>query len=403
MRLTVSVNKLLDTARLVLLGLLLFYILCFQYAFQQINGALPVLGILLLGLEALRFRCLSDYKNIVYVLLFVLLSMILGLMFALNVNRHRSQAVDMMQLCIPMICICGYVGRSEARFRQILHIISISVLILAIMLFFKGEQFTYYGSVTLGDLNTNTFSSFLLLGLLAQLFLISGGTKPLIKWLLMAAIVAELIAQLQLASRRGVVIFAFMLVTYLHTVIFIRYKNKPIYKMAAIFLVACVVVALLANFTELSEKFVVFRRFQGEYTVGDEKRAIYQRVAWELFLEKPIAGQGFAAVSCVVGTYSHSMFYEVLACTGVIGAIILFLPMVAVTLWFGKQSMTVQGMEEKLRLRTMFWGIVAILLSGVAVVFIYDAIFYLLLAFIAVTCNVYLQKTGKAITSNEDQ
>ena len=82
MQLTISVNNLLDTARLVILGLMLFYLLCFQYAFQEIGGALPVLGVLLLGLEVLRFQYLSYYKNIAYILLFVLLSMALGLVFA---------------------------------------------------------------------------------------------------------------------------------------------------------------------------------------------------------------------------------------------------------------------------------------------------------------------------------
>ena len=399
MQLTISVNKLLDTARLVLLGLMLFYMLCFQYAFQEIGGALPVLGVLLLGLEVLRFQYLSYYKNIAYILLFVLLSMALGLVFALDVNAHMSLAVDMLQLCIPMVCICGYVGRSEARFRQILHIISISALVLAVTLFVKGEQSTYYGSVTVGGLNTNTFAGFLLLGLLAQLFILSSrDLKPLARWLLIAAIVAELIAQLQVASRRGVVVFVFMLVTYVHTVIFICYKKKPIYKLASIFLVLCGVVVLFASFSELAENFVVFQRLLGKFTVGDANRDAFRALAWEMFLESPIVGQGFGAVASTVGASSHAMLFEVLASTGIVGAVVLFVPIIGPLLYLARKSVTAQDASVKMGFRTMAWGVVSMLLSVFVASYIYDADFYLLTGLWAAWRNVAVSKQGD--TSN---
>lgn len=389
MQYKISVNKLLDSVRLILLGLMLFYILCFQYAFHQISGALVVLGGLLLGLEVLRFRSFSYYIGIVYVLLFVLLSFVVGLVCSFDVKVHISTAADMLQLCLPMISICGYVGRSEGRLRKVLHMISASVLTLAIMLFIKGEQFSYYGSLTVGDLNTNGFSSFLLLGLLAQLFLLSSSdTKPLTKRLLIISIIAELIAQLLVASRRGVVVFTLMLVAYLHTLVFIHYKKKPIYKLVTILLILCGGIVFLASFSNIAEDFVVFQRLLGQFTVGDERRRAVQQVAKELFWENPLFGRGLGSVGVVAGVYSHSLYYETLACTGVFGFFLLLLPVLTMFIKFFSRSVSMGDVAAKAKHRTMAWGIVALLLSGVAVVFIYDASFYIILGVFGAFLNI---------------
>lgn len=398
MQMTISINRLLDTVRLGLLSLMLFYILYVQYAFGEIEGVLPITGAILLMLEVLSLRYnIKHYKNITYLLLYLLVFFVIGGVFAIDRSAHFSLLMDMARLCIPLICLCGYVGSSKQRLNQILLIISVAVFLLSISLFTKGEQFGYYGSITVNNLNTNMFSSFLLLGIISKLLMLSNSSyKTMVKWLIIAAIIIELIAQLRIASRRGVLVFIFMIVTYIHTIMTIKYKRKMANKVGVVLLLLLGVFVLLTYFEEHASNFVVFERFMGKYTVGDANRREFQDVAWRLFTDNPIVGQGFGAVSSVVGMYSHSMYYEVLASTGILGAGILFLPMIIFAYQMGRQSCVGSQMEINVKLRTMLWAIIGIFLSGIAVVFIYDVTFYLLIALIAMVRNVYMTKCTKA-------
>ena len=154
-------------------------------------------------------------------------------------------------------------------------------------------------------------------------------------------------------------------------------------------LVVIVLVVLVANFYSLSDRYVVLRRlFMGEYNYGDALRAKYQSSAWELFKASPIFGQGFGCVAAKVGMYSHSMYYEVLASTGIIGGTLLLLPIASNMLKFLNIAKSNKDGQLKMECYIGASGFFAMLLSGIAVVSIFDAYCYILLGVLGALSNV---------------
>ena len=378
----------MDKLELFLLGVLIFYIFCFQYVFCQINGLLSFLGVSLLVLEI--FRCsIRSYKNIGYIIVFIGITSIIGGITAYDLKEHVRLVINMIQYCLPMLAICGYVGCSEKKLLKILSVVSFSALMLAFSVIVMGEKFTDYGAVTVGGLNTNVLSSFLMVGLLSQLLLLCKCKKKPNKIVLYLAIFTGLIAQMLASSRRGLVIYVFLLVLYAVVVYFVRYKKKSLKKFILFASMMVVVLIFSANFYFLADKYVVLRRlFLGEFNRGDTLREEYQVVAFELFKESPVFGRGFGCVSAKAGMYSHSMYYEVLASTGLLGCILLLFPIVLNIFKYFKAAKKGSTQELKMVSYIGVGGFSSILLSGFAVVSIFDIYFYIMLGILGALSNV---------------
>ena len=386
-----SLTSNIDKCRLLLIGILIFYIFCFQYVFYPINGFLSLLGVMLAFLEVLRLSP-KYYKRIGYICTFIIFAALFGSLTAYDINAHIRLIVNMMQYCLPMIAICGYVGNNGKRLSNILQIMSFTTIILAISLIFNGVKFTDYGAVTVGDLNTNVLSCFLMIGLLSQLFLLCECKKSIMKIILFCGIFIELVAQMRASSRRGLVIFVFLLGVYFLLAYFIRYKKNSIMKLFLVVSVIVIFFIFMANFYSLADKYVILRRlFMGEFNSGDALREKYQSAAFELFKEAPIFGQGFGCVSARVGMYSHSMYYETLASTGALGGFLLFGSILSNMFKFLKRAKSSKLEELKMKCYMGACGFFVILLSGIAVVSIFDAYFYIMLGILGALGNVAFQ------------
>lgn len=386
-----TISVLMDKARFLFLGITLFYTLCFQYVFFPINNFLLILGATLAVLEffILYFELygLTQYKPLLYVFLFILFSFSFGTIFAYDRQSHINLLFKIVQYCVPMLSVCGY-ARNLDKFCRLLKIISLSVFILSVALVLDGVAFTDYGAITVGDLNTNILSSYLMIGLLAELILLCNTATKVSSALLYLFIVVEFLAQMLSASRRGLVVFAFLLVGYVLAMFFIKYKKNSTVRAMIIIAFVIAVVLLAINFHALSDEFVIIQRFLGKYNAGDTLRTQYQNEAKKLFLNSPLVGQGFGCVAAVAGMYSHSMYYELLASNGVLGFSLLLLPLIFLALRFIRCAHLLKNVSLKMMSFIFFFGIFAILLSGIAVVGIFDMYFYILLGLIGAFLNV---------------
>lgn len=381
----------IDKLRLLLIGMLIFYIFCFQYVFYPINGFLTFLGAMVAVLEILRFS-IGYYKRVGYIFTFIVITTIFGLLTAYDINAHVRLVSNMIQYCLPMIAICGYVRNSRKKLSHILQIMSFTTIILSVSLIFNGVKFTDYGAVTIGDLNTNVLSCFLMIGLLSQLLLLCECKKTIVKVILFCGVFIELIAQMRASSRRGLVIFIFLLGVYFLLLYFVCYKKNFDMKFLLVISVIAILVVFAANFYSLADKYVILRRlFMGEFNYGDVLREKYQSAAFELFKESPILGQGFGCVAAQIGMYSHSMYYETLASTGMVGGLLLFCPILSNMLKFFKKAKSSKDEEVKMKCYIGSCGFLAILLSGIAVVSIFDAYFYIMLGILGALGNVIFQ------------
>lgn len=369
----------------------LLYMLWFQYAVTTGALVMPICGCFLCVYIFTKNKPLSFYRSIKPIFAFFLCCL-----FSSLVSDEYPFDVDMfgkmIKYSIPMIAICAYVDRDEEKLISILWVISVSCALVALSLLINGKV-TVTGATTLGTLNVNVLSSYLMLGLISNLLLLTRDISKNKKKILAIFIIIQALAQFLAASRRGILIFVFLCGAYI--LMDLRVRPNSVNKVLNYFILffSAVFVGLIFAdklWTKIGSSLFALR-FMGtaETIAGDGLRASYQQVARELFFSSPLIGKGLNVVAKNAGSYAHSMYYETLACAGVIGMLcILNFFLKAVNSCMKICQIADDSVMITSNCSMIIWSIMAILLTGVTVVLIYDSVFYILIAVIAASLGV---------------
>ncbi len=393
-----SQGALIDRLLFGLISVFVVYTVWYQYAFEVIPGFLPICGIALVGLSAAELLSQRKYalSSVIFIFVFFVFAGITGWVFAKYPASFNRMLVLILEYMLPMCAIILYVGSEEKRFNNILSLFFITTLLLSATVIFHGTL-TSSTAITVGDYNTNTLSCNLMVGCFATLLCMYGQKKKSAKVFFYLAVLLELAAQLLVASRRGTIVHILMLLLYVYSVNKIKLsKNKLLKGLIAfggIFAAAYVAIILCGD---RMKDWVIIQRFMGNLgaTSGDASRKYYQAVAQDLFKGSPLIGVGLGGVDGAIGVYSHSMYYETLACTGTIGLIILVAGFGWYLFKFHKNCQAVSMLDTATRFRNLygFWFVICVLVAGIAVVFLYDVFFYYILALLAALTNVTKKK-----------
>lgn len=206
-----------------------------------------------------------------------------------------------------------------------------------------------------------------------------------------------IIAQISAASRRGfIVIILFVSLSIIFALIPHKSGNRSKKRMTLyIFFVVAIAVALVYFKNYLLDSTVLGARLMGSFDGGDAARAKYQAFALEQFRMHPIWGIGLGGIAYHMGAYSHSMYYELVSCTGLVMTMIFFAGFLGfgVKYWkINKQYRRRGNCKEIVYVSTecfFFW--LSLIISGYAVVMIYDFYFYLSVALLtAIYKNIEL-------------
>ena len=374
------------------IGLLIFYAFFFQYGVTTINGAMLALNALciFLGMVMLLSEDYKGYQSFyTWVIAFVLISVLLGAVFGVSSNASTDVGIRMIEYCLTGYSVLLFSMSHKEEFIKILFYTWLSILLLAITVQIKGTIVVYLGAVGIGDLNTNEMSSFFLLMVFCAFYLYGNTSSKIQRIIIWLSLLFVFFTQIQSASRRGFIVMVFMIVmNIVISVIPFKIQDNSRKKLL---IYSLIVIAGAFAFIELRDYIlsstVLGERLTGSMIGGDAARSRYHQFALEQFMRRPIFGVGVGGINYLQGVYSHSLFYETLGCTGIIGSVIL-----AISFLFPLKRL-IKGLfinendaDQKTRVylsKTLFIYLIAILISGVAVVMIYDFYFYLSLALIA--------------------
>lgn len=373
------------------LGLFFLYAFWYQYAYAPVGKALPLMGgaILFLSLCNIK-RVRGYYRELLPIFGFTIYVALFGLISAYDVATSKSFFFNICEYLIPMVGVYVYVDSDYEKFLKVLNMLVISVVMICLSSLINGHV-TNTGAIIVGSLNANVESSLLALGVIsAILLLFRNGAKIFEKIILLVSILLFVKTQIDCASRRGFVVVLFLIVTGLLVAIRTRYRNNRIVKWLTVLSVICGILVILTTFSETIEGSVLFERFGSRGNEGDRLRKVYQAKALTLFFRSPLLGTGLGYVSVYAGMYSHSMYYELLACTGIIGTSIIVGLLVTNMYRLFSYSNKIDEKNKELIIftRCMMLFVLAILLGGFAVVYIYDMYFYVMLGLIASACKV---------------
>lgn len=373
------------------------YVFWFQYVIIAIDSFLTIISILMIILELLLLK--TDFallKKALFVFIFIFLSFFSSFFFSYDRAYSISLVGRIIRYVVPFLAMVLYVGRSKKRMRNLLFALVVSGFCLSISLFFRMDQFL--DGLTVGDLNTNTLSTFLLCSLIGCALLVNISNSKTLKILLVLSSVVLFAAQFLTESRRGILIFIFFLLSFLLVNTFIRHKKQVLIQL---FLVATIIVfgfIIFCDFTVFGTPYSsVFEMFSK--TSGDLMREQYQAVAVDIFKSNPIFGSGLGSVGYIVGMYSHSLFYELLSAVGIVGFLSLIVPLSLMCIYFifhiFKHNSYID-LKKKTQFALLVVSIITVLISGIAVAFIYDIIFYVVLGLFVSFCNVYVYDIERA-------
>lgn len=372
----------LDHVLFTVLNIFLFYFFWFQYAVTAVKGLLPALGMCLVFLVILKRRPVNWYRHLSFVIIFITIAAVSGVLCSTNKKIFFENLINIIKSCIPMIALYCYIGTSRKKMKKIMVSIALSVFAMALSLIMIGTT-GYTGAIILGDLNANKFSSYLLIGVLANLYLSNEKTTQKYKLFFAVMTGIECYSQILAASRRGIIVLVFFLCTYCYTLIFVKYKDNPFYRKITLGVAFFIAVVVIGYLLHNKDSLALIQRFINNPAHGDQARKQYHHAAREIFYQNPLTGGGFGAVQEYTGMYSHSFYYELLASVGLPATIVLIFPLILQCLCFFQNSKKAAKKETKITLQIMAWMIICMFVTGITVVYIYDLDFYLLLSVLA--------------------
>lgn len=367
----------------------IIYSMWYQYVFGEVSGIIPLFGALILFFTFANLRLnLGFYRFLFGLLIFLFFSFVTGIFATINSKMFLNCVVNILQYCIPMIGIYVYIGTNIRKLKNIAVTLMIAGFLIAISSLTKGIV-TNTGAITIGNLNTNSLSSYIILSLIAITYLFILNKNKKVRIILAVITAVETVSQVNAASRRGVVVLIFIILYLCFIIVQNESNNKNLSKIFLVLMVISVLFFILINMNSLMEKLLIIQRLTGNLDAGDLARKQYQAIAWDIFKSSPIFGGGLDAVKTYIGAYSHSLYYETLSATGIVGALILFMYILGLL----KKFYAFARCEDSCVLERSIssiscWNIIAILLNGYAVVMIYDFYFYILIGLIASALHI---------------
>lgn len=369
----------------------IFYSFFFQYAVKAIGGAMFGLCALLILFCFVQVflvqkgRITKSYLD--PIVLFVIISVIFTLGFTAK-GYGTDLSVRMIEYVLTSYSIYLLLRECHEYIEIVFWGTSLAITLLALATFIKGVAVSSSGAIGLEGLNSNSMSSFLLIMYFTSFCLLYKKRRFLIRVLLLFMIAVVAVAQVSAASRRGfIVLVLFTFLSLVFGIIPLKSENKSKRRyFFYVLLLFGIGIALIFLQNYLLEKTLLGARLMGAYDGGDVARNRYQTFALQQFKEHPLLGIGLGGVAFHMGAYSHSLYYELLACTGILITLIFAYGIMKMfrAYWLSNRFfMAFDNQKANTYFsRIGFIFLFCILVSGIAVVMIYDFHFYYSLALI---------------------
>lgn len=323
---------------------------------------------------------------------FVFISFAASFVFSNNLSDSIDVGLRMVEYLVFGCSLYTFMSSNPWRFFAIIRYIWFSLTLLCVFVLIDGAEVTGAGAIGLETLNVNLLSSYISIQIMLS-FLLIGNTKKKLSWFMYCvSIFVAVFVQILAASRRGFIVACVFILLSLFFCLIPRYTSKRSGKriITLLILTLGLFVALFFVGEFILNETVLGQRFLGNFNSGDESRELYRGIALEQFQNSPVFGVGLNGLESVMGAYSHSLYYETLACTGVIGVLVLFISVIkiGVSLYRQIKLLKKRNINDTYITKLCFLFLGALLLAGIAVTTIYDFYFYICIAVLSAVIAV---------------
>lgn len=329
-----------------LILIIFLYLDWFQYVFgirQIIIYVSAILLAALLGIEVFKEGkvTISRSSSIIRTyILFGIYALASGLFVATDKNTMLSTLLQYYEYVFICFAIY-YISNSEKSIKWVLSILYTSALVCGLQTIFFGRTIRSAAVfvITMGARNNpNTLGIIMAFGIMAIIYDYESIQKHFMVKLASIVIFAYVI--ILTGSRKAFIAMAVLLSVWsINYIVYTKksgkeFKTKGIRRVIQNSVVIMGIIAALvyitsSAFTETSMLTKLLLLFTNGGVADSERIPLYQQ-AFEFFKQHPILGIGYRQYEVLYSghIYSHSTYAEILSCTGFIGTIIFFSPVI---------------------------------------------------------------------------
>ena len=315
---------------------------------------------------------------------FGIYSLISGMFVAKNFAWFTSLMMTYFAFALACFCIL-YISRAIGSFSWILSCIKISATLCALYTLIAGVD--YQTEVVVRTMsaenNPHTLGFVMIMGIFA---LVSNEEKTKKRfWINLVFMMLYLMIILICGSRKSLIAAAVLIVLWMVNILKTEHgmTNKKISIYAGILVVAIVGAYYVVNYYMTSasfERLLLLKSSDGA-----------ARTRWELYLDafafwkkSPIVGIGFGQFQILsrFGVYTHSSYAEILSCTGIVGFLIFFIPLIRMTEGMIKEARIQKRQNNQYEITLCLAMMLVEWLLGVGQIYIYSFLHMLMLTYL---------------------
>jgi O-antigen ligase len=387
---------------LLLLGKIIYLLFLLYYGwFQMMFFNIPRMSSIL-GASTIFFILLHALANNVNILksitievfvwtIFASFSLFTGLLVAKNLGYLMNSIFVFIQYII-MIIGMTYISLQDKKMNYFINSYILFAIVCAITTIYYGFSYSTTRATMSESTNPNTIGLIMVYGVFCILYYFD--LRKLSHGLFQFSTIALFLYTIILTGARKHILSVFILMIFWF--IFVRKdvfkainKNKRI-KSILFYLLLLISLYVIINMFIESGAFVRLQRLSD--AISGVRKDMYL-VAFELFKENPFFGVGFNNYRAVSGfqTYSHSTYAEALSCTGLIGALLYFLPYITISYKIIKIRKT-NNLITKKNTNLVASLFIVLMFLGTSVIHFYSVYSSIAFGFIIIYCRLHIRK-----------
>ena len=330
-------------------AILIFYILFYQQVWGDnhlILYSFAAITVLSVSIYCIR-KGFMAYKHVPYGiwnnLIMVVYAIGIGFFVTNNFMTTFRSSITILAFAVVCIAMC-YASAEEGSFEWILKVLVFIALICSIYTLFRGTKFQNYGVTMSATNNPHTLAAVLYLGIFSVVFLPRNREK---KFSLISAVLILLFSIVTIRCGSRKYLLANTLIEGVWAWAIVREgwqsgnSNRRIITMFMLIFFAGAAYYIIQNVYLGSDSHL---RMQNSNDLGNQYRILFYEEAWKIFLDHPLFGGGlsqFQNLSTVAtGNYAHSTYAEAIADFGLVGCVLYFAPILAVSYRIIKKALS---------------------------------------------------------------
>lgn len=331
-----------------------------SYSLLTIRGLSTALiaGAIMFQLLHDRFKLRLD-KSFLALLLFASYAYVSGFLVAYDIDKALSTLLSFIEyLVVFYLVICYIISDGKPDFLMLVFILQ--ALLTVVFMVFRGVGITRISISNVVNVNTIGTTLAFAIGFVLYL-LIARRNKP-INWVIgIAAIAALLVGIMLTVSKKAIIGGAALIVLWVvFCYRFIFAKMKTVWKMLILLGFVIIGIYVYRWFTSryaLQIEVMMYRMDNMYVGDSDQARIYYIKEGFRIFLSHPFFGVGLNNAryyNMLKETYTHCLYSELPACTGIIGTFIFGYTLIRPLVIISKKRKSYKRTDPILNTRTKY-------------------------------------------------